>query len=57
MKSSRTQWKWAFHIFRDIFFCKPEIIKGREISTSQITLLQIMAEVSNEKFDFTKASL
>ncbi|WP_027359931.1 EAL and HDOD domain-containing protein [Desulforegula conservatrix] len=45
----------GFSYFQGYFFCKPEIIKGREISTSQITLLQIMAEVSNEKFDFTKA--
>lgn len=44
----------GFSFFQGYFFCKPEIIKGKEISTSQITLLQIMAEVSGEDFDFTK---
>ncbi len=44
----------GFSFFQGYFFCRPEIIKGREISTSQVTLLQIMAEVSNDDFDFTK---
>lgn len=45
----------GFSYFQGYFFCKPEVIKGREISTSQITLLQIMAEVANDDFDFSKA--
>lgn len=44
----------GFSYFQGYFFCKPEIIKGREISTSQITLLQIMSEVSSDDFDFSK---
>ncbi len=40
----------GFELFQGYFFCKPEIIKGREIESSQITLLQIMSEINKDDF-------
>lgn len=41
----------GFTLFQGYFFKKPEIIKGKEIAASQLTLLQIMAESSKPEFD------
>jgi EAL and modified HD-GYP domain-containing signal transduction protein len=40
----------GFEYFQGYFFCKPEVIKGKEISGSQFGLLQIMAEVNKKDF-------
>jgi len=40
----------GFEYFQGYFFCKPEVIKGKEISGSQFVLLQIMAEVNKKDF-------
>jgi EAL and modified HD-GYP domain-containing signal transduction protein len=42
----------GFEFFQGYFFCKPELIKGKEISGSQLVLLQIMAEVNKSEFKF-----
>ncbi len=42
----------GFEYFQGYFFCKPEIIKGKEIAGSQLNLLQIIAEVNTPDFDF-----
>lgn len=42
----------GFKYFQGYFFCKPEIIRGKDIPSSQVTLLQIMAEANKENFDF-----
>jgi c-di-GMP-related signal transduction protein len=42
----------GFEYFQGYFFCKPEIIKGREISSSNISLLRILAEVNKPDFCF-----
>ena len=42
----------GFDFFQGYFFSKPEIIKGRDISSSQMNLLEIMAEANKEDFDF-----
>ncbi len=42
----------GFKYFQGYFFCKPEIIQGKDIPSSQVTLLQIMAEANKENFDF-----
>jgi EAL and modified HD-GYP domain-containing signal transduction protein len=42
----------GFDYFQGYFFCKPELIKGKEISASQLSLLQLMAEVNRTDFDF-----
>lgn len=42
----------GFDYFQGYFFSKPEIIQGREISSAQMNLLQIMAEVNKPDFDF-----
>ena len=43
----------GFDYFQGFFFCKPELIKGKEISGSQLNLLQIMAEVNRADFEFS----
>ena len=42
----------GFDYFQGYFFCKPEIIKGKEISSSNISLLRILAEVNKSDFSF-----
>jgi c-di-GMP-related signal transduction protein len=42
----------GFEYFQGYFFCKPEIIKGKEISSSNISLLRILAEVNKPDFCF-----
>lgn len=40
----------GFELFQGYFFCKPEIIKGREIPGSQLNLMRIMAQINGETF-------
>ena len=44
----------GFNLFQGFFFCKPELITGKEIPGSQLALLQIMAEVNQPDFDIDK---
>ena len=44
----------GFNLFQGFFFCKPELITGKEIPGSQLALLQIMAEVNRPEFDIQK---
>jgi c-di-GMP-related signal transduction protein len=44
----------GFRYFQGFFFSKPEVLKSKEISTSQMHLLEIMAEVNKEDFEFDK---
>ncbi len=44
----------GFDLFQGFFFCKPELITGKEIPGSQLALLQIMAEVNQPEFDIQK---
>ncbi len=44
----------GFELFQGFFFCKPELLSGKEIPGSQLTLLQIMAEVNQPDFDIQK---
>jgi EAL and modified HD-GYP domain-containing signal transduction protein len=44
----------GFRYFQGFFFSKPEVLKSREIPTSQMHLLEIMAEVNKEDFEFNK---
>lgn len=41
----------GFDYFQGYFFCKPELVKSKEISGSQLSLLQIMAAVNQPDFD------
>ncbi|MDA8138759.1 MAG: HDOD domain-containing protein [Desulfobacteraceae bacterium] len=43
----------GFDFFQGYFFSKPELIKGKEVSGSQLSLLRIMAEVNRTDFDFS----
>ena len=42
----------GFELFQGYFFCKPELVKGKEIPGSQLSLLRIMAEVNKKDFKF-----
>ena len=44
----------GFKLFQGYFFSKPEILKGRDISSVQMSLLQVMAEVNKDNFEFSK---
>lgn len=44
----------GFSYFQGYFFSKPEILKAKDISSSEMTLLQVMAEVNKEDFQFQK---
>jgi c-di-GMP phosphodiesterase len=46
--------KMGFRYFQGFFFSKPEIVSGKEISTPQMQLLEIMAEVNKENFEFNR---
>jgi c-di-GMP-related signal transduction protein len=42
----------GFDYFQGYFFCKPELIKGKEIAGSKVHLLQIMVEINRPDFNF-----
>jgi c-di-GMP-related signal transduction protein len=42
----------GFEFFQGYFFCKPELITGKKISGSQLSLLRIMTEVNKPDFKF-----
>jgi c-di-GMP-related signal transduction protein len=42
----------GFDFFQGYFFSKPEVLRGKDISSSKMNLLQIMAEANKEDFDF-----
>lgn len=46
----------GFEYFQGYFFCKPEIIKGKKIATSQLAQLEIMAAINGDDLDFAKIS-
>lgn len=46
--------KMGFEYFQGYFFSKPEIIEGKDISPAQFNLLEIMAEVNQPYFEFSR---
>ncbi|MGA1826051.1 MAG: EAL and HDOD domain-containing protein [bacterium] len=44
----------GFEYFQGYFFCKPEVLHEREPSSSQMNLLQIMAEANKAEVEFQK---
>ena len=40
----------GFELFQGYFFCRPEIMQGREIQGSQLNLMMIMAQVNSDSF-------
>jgi c-di-GMP-related signal transduction protein len=44
----------GFRYFQGFFFSKPVVLAGKEISTPQMQLLEIMAEVNKEDFEFNR---
>jgi c-di-GMP-related signal transduction protein len=41
----------GFNLFQGFFFCKPELVSGKEIPGNQLALLQIMAAINQPDFD------
>ncbi|MGL1932336.1 MAG: EAL domain-containing protein [Desulfotalea sp.] len=45
----------GFELFQGYFFSKPEILKNKDLSSSQINMMQLISEVNtNDYFDVTK---
>jgi c-di-GMP-related signal transduction protein len=44
----------GFEYFQGYFFSKPEIIKGKDLSSAQMNLFEIVAEVNKSDFQFSK---
>ncbi len=44
----------GFEYFQGYFFSKPQIVKGKDIPTSTLNLLQIVAEANSDGFDFAR---
>ena len=44
----------GFELFQGYFFCKPEVVKGREIETSHLAHFEIMAALNSDDLDFAK---
>lgn len=42
--------KMDFELFQGYFFCRPEVIQGREIQGSQLNLMMIMAQINSDAF-------
>ncbi len=55
---TRNEYEFAldmgFQLFQGYFFCRPEIIKGKDIPVLKINLLRILAEVNKKEFSFKK---
>lgn len=47
----------GFEFFQGYFFSKPEIIKGKEISSSVIQYLNFMAEISKPQYDLNELEM
>ena len=41
----------GFEYFQGYFFCKPEIIQGKEISPSKLNLIRVVSEMNQPEFD------
>ncbi|MGA1867238.1 MAG: EAL and HDOD domain-containing protein [bacterium] len=50
----RTAQDMGFDYFQGYFFCRPEILQAKELSGSQMNLLQIMAEANKPEVEFRK---
>jgi c-di-GMP-related signal transduction protein len=46
--------KMGFEYFQGYFFSKPEILKGKDVSSIQMNLLEIMSEINKPDFEFKK---
>ncbi len=41
----------GFQYFQGYFFSKPEILKNKELSASQLTMMQLLSKINSEEFD------
>lgn len=47
----------GFSLFQGYFFCKPEVVKGREVPAASVALLEIMKEVTSADVDFDRVTM
>ncbi|GAB6096835.1 HDOD domain-containing protein [Desulfatiferula olefinivorans] len=52
----RTARDMGFSLFQGYFFCKPEIVSGREVPAGAVTLLEMMKEVNTPDIDFDRVT-
>lgn len=46
----------GYQLFQGFFFCKPEIVEGKKISSGEITKLKLLKELGKEDFEVKKIS-
>ena len=44
----------GFTYFQGYFFAKPEILQNKDLSASEMTLMQLISQINNEEFDVEK---
>ena len=44
----------GFTLFQGYFFCKPEILEGKDIAPNKVTLLQIVGEINRRECDLER---
>ena len=54
MAEFQTAFNLGFDFFQGYFFCKPEILMTKDISSTNMNLLTLLAEVNKADFDFGK---
>lgn len=52
----KTAMKMGFHLFQGYFFCKPQIVKGQDISTNKVQILRVIAEINDPEVEIDKIS-
>lgn len=44
----------GFEFFQGYFFAKPEVLQNKDLSASQMTMMQLISQINNEEFDVPK---
>ena len=47
-------WKMGFNLFQGYFFRRPEVVKNRELVTSKLQVLPLLAEVNRQEINLNK---
>lgn len=52
------EWQWCteqgFHMFQGYYFCRPRVIAGKALPTSQMTVLVLLAKLQDPNVNFTE---
>lgn len=46
--------KMGFTLFQGYYFCKPEVVKHKTLTTNQVLVTQLFTEIANDPMDFQK---